>query len=122
MNLLVHGFVAKRNTFCLSPPCPVIQRCAVASCTLDLKTIPNAPRNQIAGWLGGALKVKVQAPAREGRANEALLEFLAEKLRLPRRAVTLKRGDKSRQKVISVDGLSLVEARERLEETDARAR
>ena len=87
------------------------------SCTLELKTIPNAPSNLIAGWLGNALKVKVRAPAQEGRANEALLEFLAEKLKLPRRAVTLKQGEKSRQKVISIDGLSLIEARQRLEET-----
>jgi uncharacterized protein (TIGR00251 family) len=94
----------------------------VPSCTLDLKTIPNAPRNQVAGWLGDVLKVKVHAPALEGRANEMLLEFLAEKLRLPRRAVTLKRGDKSRQKVISIDGLSFVEAKQRLEETDQPAR
>ena len=38
----------------------------VPSCTLELKTIPNAPRNEIAGfWLGDALKVKVHAPALE---------------------------------------------------------
>jgi uncharacterized protein len=85
------------------------------SCTLELKTIPNAPRNEVAGWLGDALKVKVHAPALEGRANEALLEFLAEKLALPRRAVTLIRGDKSRHKVIRVDGLSFVEVKQRLE-------
>ena len=72
--------------------------------------------------MGDVLKVKAHAPAREGRANEMLLEFLAEKLRLPRRSVTLKRSDKSRQKVISIDGLSFVEAKQRLEETDVPAR
>ncbi len=85
------------------------------ACTLDLKTIPNAPRSEIAGWLGDALKVKVHAPALEGRANDALLEFLAEKLSLPRRAVTLVRGDKSRHKVVRVVGLTLAEAKARLE-------
>lgn len=83
-------------------------------CTLDLKTIPNAPRNALAGWLGEALKVKVHAPALDGRANDALLEFLAQKLGLPRRAVTLVRGDKSRHKVVRVEGLTLAEAKVRL--------
>jgi uncharacterized protein (TIGR00251 family) len=84
------------------------------SCTLDLKTIPNAPHDEIAGWLGGALKVKVHAPALDGRANDALLAFLADKLGVPRRAVTLVRGDKSRHKVVRVDGLTLAEAKARL--------
>ncbi|MDI1250209.1 MAG: DUF167 domain-containing protein [Lacunisphaera sp.] len=86
----------------------------MASCTLELKTIPNAPRDQVAGWLGDALKVKVHAPALDGRANEALLEFLAAELRLPKRAVTLIRGDKSRHKVVRLDGLTLAEAKARL--------
>jgi uncharacterized protein (TIGR00251 family) len=86
----------------------------VASCTLELKTIPNAPRDQVAGWLGNALKVKVHAPALDGRANEALLEFLADQLGLPKRAVTLVRGDKSRHKVVRLDGLTLAEAKARL--------
>ena len=86
----------------------------MASCTLDLKTIPNAPRDEIAGWLGGALKVKVHAPALDGRANDALLAFLAAKLGVPRRAVTLVRGDKSRHKVVRVDGLALAEVQARL--------
>ena len=84
------------------------------ACTLALKTIPNAPRDEIAGWLGDALKVKVHAPALDGRANDALLAFLAEKLGVPRRAVTLVRGDKSRHKVVHVDGLALAEVRARL--------
>jgi uncharacterized protein (TIGR00251 family) len=84
------------------PPVPTMN-----SCTLELKTIPNAPRDEIAGWLGDALKVKVHAPALEGRANDALLDFLAEKLGLHRRAVTLLRGDRSRHKVVRVEGLTL---------------
>lgn len=87
---------------------------AVPSCTLNLKTIPNAPRSEIAGWLDDALKVKVHAPALEGRANEALVEFLADRLALPRRAVTLVRGEKSRHKVVRLEGLTLAEAKIRL--------
>jgi hypothetical protein len=87
---------------------------SVPSCTLELKTIPNAPRDEVVGWLGSALKVKVHAPALEGRANDALLEFLADTLQVPRRTVTRLRGDKSRQKVIRIDGLDPAEVRRRL--------
>ena len=83
-------------------------------CTLELKAIPNAPRTAFAGWLGEALKVKIHAPALEGRANEALLDFLAEKLGVPRRAVTLVRGETSRHKVVRLEGLTLTEVRARL--------
>ena len=84
------------------------------TCTLDLKVVPNAPRNEVAGWLGDALKVKVHAPALEGRANDELCAFLADALALPRRAVTLLRGEKSRQKTVRITGLTLAEAKRRL--------
>lgn len=76
-------------------------------CTLVIKAIPNAPRNEVVGWLGDALKVKVHAPPVEGRATEALCAFLASELALPRRAITVLRGDTSRQKVLRIDGLSI---------------
>ena len=84
------------------------------SCTLAIKAIPNAPRSAVAGWLGEALKVKVKAPPVEGRANEALCEFLADELGLPRRAVTVLRGDTSRLKLIRIESLSEAEVRARL--------
>lgn len=83
-------------------------------CTLALKVIPRAPRDEIVGWLGGALKVKLHAPALEGRANAALTEFLADRLGLPPRAVTLLHGDKSRQKIVRIDGLGRSEVERRL--------
>jgi uncharacterized protein (TIGR00251 family) len=79
------------------------------SCTLAIKAIPNAPRSEVTGWLGDALKVKVHAPPVEGRANAALCEFLAETFGLPRRAVTVLRGDTSRQKTVRLDGLTLAD-------------
>jgi uncharacterized protein len=86
----------------------------MATCTLAIKAIPNAPRSEVMGWLGEALKVKVHAPPLEGRANEVLCEFLADELELPRRAVTVLRGDTSRQKVIRIDGLDLATVKARL--------
>lgn len=85
-----------------------------STCTLAIKAIPNAPRNEVVGWLGDALKVKVHAPPVEGRANEVLCEFLADTLGLPRRAVTVLRGDTSRQKVLRITGLSLGVVKARL--------
>jgi len=79
------------------------------SCTLAIKAIPNAPRSEVVGWLGDALKVKVHAPPVEGRANDALCEFLAETFGLPRRAVTVLRGDTSRLKTLRFDGLTLAD-------------
>lgn len=84
------------------------------SCTLAIKAVPNAPRSAVVGWLGDALKIKVHAPALEGRANEALCEFLAAELGLPKRAVTLALGDKTRQKIVRIAGLTLAEVRARL--------
>ncbi len=88
---------------------------SAASCKLAIKAIPNAPRNVVAGWLGDALKVKVHAPALEGRANEELCTFIADTLGLPRRAVTVSLGDKSRQKLLQIDGLALAEVRAHLD-------
>lgn len=79
------------------------------SCTLAVKAIPNAPRSEVVGWLGDALKVKVHAPPVEGRANEVLCAYLADTFGLPRRAITLLRGDTSRQKLVRVDGLTLAD-------------
>jgi uncharacterized protein len=84
------------------------------TCTLAIKAIPNAPRNEVVGWLGETLKVKIHAPPVEGRANEALCEFLADTLGLPPRAVSVLRGDTSRHKLIRIDGLTLTETKSRL--------
>ena len=85
-----------------------------ASCTLAIKVVPNAPRSAVAGWLGEALKVKVHAPPVEGRANEELCSFLATQLGLPRRSVTVLRGDYSRLKLVRIEGLAGFDVRSRL--------
>jgi len=84
------------------------------SCVLAIKAVPGSSRDAVAGWHGDALKVKVRAPALDGRANDALCAFLADTLGLPRRAVTLVRGDKSRQKQVRIAGLTTDEARVKL--------
>lgn len=85
---------------------------------LKIRVVPNAKRSEIAGAYGEAVKVKVAAPAVEGKANAALLEFLAECLDLPTRALTLVSGEKSRDKLIALNGLTAEEAKAKLLETE----
>lgn len=79
---------------------------------------PGTRANEIVGWVadargGEALKIRLRAPAIEGKANAALVAFLAETLGLRARQVTLERGDKSRDKVVLVEGLTMEEVRAR---------
>jgi uncharacterized protein (TIGR00251 family) len=84
------------------------------SCLLSVRTVPGASREGIDGWVDGELKVRVRAPAQDGRANEALCKLLASRLMIPPRALVLVRGAKSRHKVVRVDGLDATEAAARL--------
>jgi uncharacterized protein (TIGR00251 family) len=63
---------------------------------------PGAKRTEVAGMHGDALKIRVQAPALEDRANEALAAFIADALGVARRDVTLVSGAKSREKRFEV--------------------
>lgn len=83
----------------------------MATCTLAIQATPNAPRSEIVGWIGEALKVKVHAPPVEGRANEVLCAFLADTFGLPRRSGSVLRGDTSRLKLVRLHGISLEKVR-----------
>jgi len=63
---------------------------------------------------GAAIKIKLQASAIEGKANAALRSFLADKLNVSERGVVLERGQKSRDKLIRIDGLTNEEVQHRL--------
>jgi len=67
---------------------------------------PRASEEEIAGVMGGALKVRLQAPALEDRANEALVEFLAQLLKTSRTAVRILSGERSRTKRIEIRGVT----------------
>jgi uncharacterized protein len=85
-----------------------------SGCRLSIKVIPGAPRDEVAGELGDAIKVKLRAPPVDGRANAALLAFLAEKLGVHASALRLVAGETGRRKIMAVAGLTLAEARQRL--------
>ncbi len=72
--------------------------------TLTLHIQPGAKRTEVAGLHGEALKIRLAAPPIEGRANEALLKFIAESFAVPLRQVELKQGGQSRHKVVAVTG------------------
>ncbi|SDG77118.1 DUF167 domain-containing protein [Propionivibrio dicarboxylicus] len=70
--------------------------------TLTLHIQPAARKTEVAGLHGDALKIRLAAPPVDGKANAALLEFIADRLDLPRAAVSLKSGQTSRRKVVEV--------------------
>jgi len=72
--------------------------------TLTLHVQPGAKRNEIAGLHGDALKIRLAAPPVEGRANEALLKYIAELFGVPLRQVELRQGGQSRHKVVAIVG------------------
>ena len=72
----------------------------------SVRVQPRASKDEIAGELGGALKVRLRAPAVEDRANEALVEFLAELLKTSRSAVRILNGERSRTKRIEIRGVT----------------
>lgn len=81
---------------------------------LKVKAVPGASRDEIAGWLGNALKLRVTAPAEGGKANEAIEGLLAGALGVPIRSVRIVSGRSSPRKVVEVSGISAEVARQRL--------
>jgi uncharacterized protein (TIGR00251 family) len=82
--------------------------------SLVVRVHPRAKKNAITGELGDALKVSLTAPAIEGRANDACIEFFSKLLKVPRSSVTIASGQSSRNKVIRVAGISAAEVRKQI--------
>jgi uncharacterized protein len=73
--------------------------------TLELYVQPGARKSEFAGEHGGRTKIRLAAPPVEGRANEALIEFLARHYGVPRRSVRITAGLKSRLKRVTIEGI-----------------
>lgn len=71
---------------------------------LNVRVIPNSRSDEISEEPGG-LKVKLRAPAVEGKANAALIELLADYFRVKKRQVTILRGEKGRKKIVEISGI-----------------
>lgn len=89
---------------------------------LSVRIVPRASRTEVAGPMGEALKVRIQAPPVDGKANAALIDFLASALGVPRRGVTILSGRSSRLKKVRVTGLDAARTVGRLCPPGAEAR
>ncbi|MFC5476434.1 DUF167 domain-containing protein [Paraherbaspirillum soli] len=69
---------------------------------LALQVMPNAKKSQVIGPFDDVLKVRLQAQPIEGKANEALIRYLAESLDVPRSAVSITHGHTSKRKMVEV--------------------
>ena len=87
---------------------------SAAGVLLRLRIQPTASRDEVTGVMGDSIKVRLAAPPVDGAANEALVDLLASRLRVPRSAVELVSGRQGRIKLVSVKGLSVDEAAQRL--------
>ena len=73
-----------------------------ASC-LKIKAVPGARKSEVVGWLGDALKVRLQAPAEKNQANKELISLLAQTLKVPPRKIRIQRGHRSSNKLVLID-------------------
>ena len=95
---------------------------------LSLKVVPGSSRDEIVGWLGDSLKMKVKAPPDKGRADEAVVALLAERLGIDASSIAVVSGHSSSAKVVEVDAMDVEAIRTAFPSTnkgthdDARAR
>ncbi|HEX9069043.1 MAG TPA: DUF167 family protein [Ktedonobacterales bacterium] len=97
----------------MEPPCASALREAADGVSLTVRVMPRASRAALA-CEQGTLRARVLAPPVDGAANEAVIALLAERLRVPRRDITLRQGAAARLKVFTVTGLTRAEALRRL--------
>jgi hypothetical protein len=90
-------------------------RATTIGCTINVRVHPGARRNAITGTHDGALKISLTTPPTDGRANAALIAFLAEALNIPRAHITLVTGATSRSKTLHLEGLTPEALTEKLE-------
>jgi len=83
--------------------------------TFSVKVQPRARKNAITGAVGEALKLSLTAPPVEGKANQAVIDFLADFFDIPRSSVTIANGASSRLKLIRIAGANLQALEQRLQ-------
>jgi hypothetical protein len=81
---------------------------------IHVRVIPRARRTEISGRRGDAILVRLAAPPVDGAANDALIAFLAGRLRIPQRQIAIVRGATARDKTVAIDGLTPAEIVDRL--------
>jgi uncharacterized protein (TIGR00251 family) len=74
---------------------------------LKVRVIPNAKKSEFSGYRDDELILRLNAPPLEGKANKAAVEFVSKYFAVPRTAVTLVSGEKSRHKIFEIIGLNV---------------
>jgi uncharacterized protein (TIGR00251 family) len=82
--------------------------------TIRVHLTPHSARDEVLGFEGEVLRARVTAPPVEGRANEALLRLLSDALGVPKSSLRMVRGQRSREKLVAIEGLDAAEVRRRL--------
>ena len=72
---------------------------------VEIRLVPRGGRDDVVGERDGAVLIRVSAPPVDGRANAALIAFVAKRLRVPKSSVRIVRGETSRDKAIAVEGV-----------------
>ena len=83
--------------------------------TLSIKAVPNASRDEISGWLGDALKIRVTAPPEKGKANQSIIRLLSRELGIPASQVRITDGQASPRKKASIEGITEAQLKDALE-------
>jgi uncharacterized protein (TIGR00251 family) len=96
---------------------PIALRETPGGCTLPVRVHPGARTNAVTGVHDGALKISLTTPPTDGRANDALIAFLAERLRIPRSRISLVSRATSRSKTLRITGKSAAEVQAALDPT-----
>jgi len=76
------------------------------SATLSVRVVPRSAKEGVAGFEGGVVRIRLNAPPVEGQANDSLVRFLAKTLGVPKNRITLVAGGKGRSKIVRVDGVT----------------
>lgn len=76
------------------------------SATFAVRVVPRSSKEEVAGFSGGVVRIRLTAPPVENRANEALVRFLSRMLDVPRRQVEIVSGGVGRQKIVRVGGVA----------------
>src|ERR1700676_2288603 len=84
----------------------IIENVVAGTVIFPVRIQPRASNDEIVGEMAGAIKIRLQAPAVEGRANEALIEYLAQLLKTSKGAVRILSGERSRIKRLEIRGVT----------------
>ena len=76
------------------------------SATVSVRVVPRASKEGVAGEEGGVVRIRLNAPPVEGKANDALVRFLAKAVGVPKSRITLVTGEKGRNKIVRIAGIT----------------